>query len=118
MSQEYVEVVVGDRTVTMVRCDKCGGEYREGEFPFCRGRKEDHGPMHGFDDSFEPYVDVQILDRKDPRCDGVNEMGTRGVTIYSRSQRRNLMKSLDLQYGTQKFERRGEVQYYDMKKRG
>ena len=102
-----------------VKCEKCGGEYGIGGFPFCRGSKEDHGEMHGFDQAFEPYVDVQLLDRKDPRCDGVNERGVKGVTIYTRSQRRALMKELGLQFGSQKFEKRGkkEHMYFDMKGR-
>lgn len=99
-----------------VKCEKCGGEYGIGDFPFCKGRPEDHGPMTGFDDPFEPYVDVQLLDRKDPRCNGVNERGVKGVTINSRSERREWMKRLGLQYGTQKFEERGRTQYYDMKR--
>ncbi len=64
--------------------------------------------MCGFDEPFDQYVDVQLLDRKDPRCDGVNERGVRGVTIYTRSQRRELMKELGLQFGSQKFEKRGK----------
>jgi hypothetical protein len=100
-----------------VKCEKCGGEYGIGDFPFCKGNQSDHGAMSGFDDAFEPYVDVQLLDRKDPRCDGVNERGVRGVTINSRSERRAWMKRLDLQYGNQKFEERGRTQYYDMRGR-
>lgn len=95
-----------------VKCEKCGSEYGVGQFPFCKGRPEDHGTMSGFDDAFEPYVDVQLLDRKDPRCDSVNPQGIRGVMINSRSERRQLMKELGLQYGSQKFEERGKRLYF------
>lgn len=95
-----------------IHCEKCGGDYTEGAFPFCKGRVEDHGEMGGFDDAFEPYVDTQILDRKDPRCDSVDARGVRGVQINSRSERRQLMKSLGLQYGSQKFEERGKRLYF------
>ena len=100
-----------------VKCEKCGGEYGIGDFPFCRGNVQDHGQMSGYDDPFEPYVDIQLLDRKDPRCNGVNERGQVGVTINSRSERREWMRRLGLQYGTQKFEDRGRTQYYDMRGR-
>lgn len=99
-----------------VVCEKCGGEYGIGDFPFCKGRKEDHGPMSGFDDAFEPYIDVQLLDKKDPRCTETNHLGMRGVMINSRSERRALMKEKDLQYGTQKFVDRGKTLYFDMKR--
>ena len=102
-----------------VKCDKCGGEYGIGDFPFCKGSPRDHGPMSGFDDPFEPYVDVQLLDRKDPRCNSVNELGIRGVMINSRSERRRIMQEQGLQYGTQKWEKRGksEHMYFDMGRR-
>lgn len=96
----------------LVRCEKCGGEYGIGSFPFCRGNVQDHGQMSGFDDPFEPYTDTQILDRKDPRCDSVDQRGVRGVFIGSRSERRRLMKEQGLQYGSQKFEERGKKLYF------
>jgi hypothetical protein len=100
-----------------VFCEKCGSVYGKGGFPFCKGYPESHGKMHGFDEAFEPYVDVQLLDRKDPRCTAVNEQGVRGVPISSRSERRQIMKEQGLQFGTQKFdERRGRVQTWDMKR--
>lgn len=95
-----------------IRCEKCGGEYGIGDFPFCRGRREDHGEMHGFDDAFEPYIDTQLLDRKDPRCTSVDARGVRGVSIDSRSTRRKLMKEQNLQFGSQKFEDRGKKLYF------
>lgn len=106
--QEYVD----DKTV---KCERCGSTYKEGDFPFCKGIPENHGPMHGFDDAFEPYVDVQLLDRKDPRCDSVNELGMRGVMINSRSERRKIMEEQGLQFGTQKFEDRGKRLTFDQK---
>lgn len=99
-----------------VKCEKCGGEYTIGAFPFCKGRQEDHGVMSGFDEPFEPYVDTQILDKKDPRCTGVNELGFKGIPINSRSERRALMKEKGLQYGTQKFARPGKALFFDMAK--
>lgn len=98
-----------------VQCEKCGGEYGIGDFPFCKGNPENHGPMGGFDDPFEPYVDTQLLDRKDPRCTGVNERGAKGVPINSRSERRAYMKQLGLQYGNQKFEPKGKKLFFDMR---
>lgn len=95
-----------------VLCEKCGTEYGVGQFPFCKGLPSDHGGMSGFDDSFEPYVDTQLLDRKDPRCTSVDRRGVAGIPINSRSERRNLMKSLGLQYGSQKFEERGKRLYF------
>jgi hypothetical protein len=83
-----------------------------GAFPWCKGNPDDHGEMSGFDDGFEPYVDTQILDRKDPRCDSVDPRGVRGVLINSRSERRRLMKEQNLQYGTQKFDERGRKLYF------
>lgn len=112
MEEQYYK---DDKTI---HCEKCGGDYYEGDYPFCKGNPKDHGPMSGFDEPFEPYVDVQLLDRKDPRCDGVNEMGMRGVTIHSRSERREWMKKLGLQYGTQKFNRSVKTGlFFDMAKR-
>jgi len=96
----------------LVECERCGAIYGINDFPFCKGSKEDHGPMRGFDDPFEPYVDTQLLQHKDPRCTSTNELGVRGVPISSRSERRAMMKELGLQYGTQKFdEKRGNVIY-------
>lgn len=92
----------------IVKCDKCGGEYGIGDFPFCKGNQGDHGEMMGFDEAFEPYVDTQLLQPKDPRCDGINERGQRGITIHSRSERRALMKELGLQFGSQKFNKFGK----------
>jgi hypothetical protein len=103
-----------DETGKGVACDKCGGTYYEGEFPFCKGSPADHGKMHGFDEAFEPYVDIQLLSKKDPRCTSVNEFGQRGVPINSRSERRALMKAEGLQYGSQKFDtKRGKIRYVD-----
>jgi hypothetical protein len=99
-----------------IHCEKCGSDFGEGQFPFCRGIAANHGTMQGFDDPFEPYVDTQLLDRKDPRCTSVNERGAKGVQINSRSERRAYMKELGLQYGTQKFEERGKRLFFDMRK--
>lgn len=96
-----------------IKCEECGGTYGEGQFPFCKGIPENHGPMHGFDDAFEPYVDTQIIDRNDPRCDSVDARGVRGVFIDSRSKRRELMRQEGLQYGSQKFEeKRGKLYFH------
>lgn len=93
-------------------CKKCCATIREGSFPFCKGNPNDHGQMCGFDDAFEQYVDCQILTNKDPRCTSTDALGRRGVLINSRSERRALMKEQGLQYGTQKFESRGEKLYF------
>lgn len=105
--QHYVE---GNHKA--IKCDRCGGTFYEGDFPWCRGSVADHGPMRGFDDPFEPHVDVQLLPKNDPRCTATNELGIRGVPITSRSERRAIMKEQGLQFGTQKFdEKRGRVIY-------
>jgi hypothetical protein len=106
MEEQYYK---DDKTI---HCEKCGSDYFEGDFPFCKGRPEDHGKPRGFDDPFEPYVDVQLLDRQDPRCTSTNELGMRGVFIGSRSERRSLMREKEVQFGSQKFERRGEKLYF------
>jgi len=95
-----------------IHCERCGSDYGEGDFPYCKGDPKGHGSMHGFDEAFEPYVDIQLLERKDPRCNSVNALGIPGVMINSRSERRALMKEKDLQYGTQKFESRGKKLYF------
>lgn len=93
-----------------ITCEKCGIEYGIGDFPFCKGG---HGKMSGFDEAFEPYVDIQLLQKRDPRNTSENELGMRGVPINSRSERRAIMKEQGLQYGTQKFdEKRGKVKYF------
>lgn len=100
----------------IIICEKCGGEYGIGDFPFCKGNKADHGKMHGFDDAFEPYVDVQLLEKSDPRCTSTNHLGMRGIMINSRSERRAIMREQGLQFGSQKFDDRGKKQYYDQKR--
>ncbi len=102
-----------------IKCEKCEGTYYEGEFPFCRGDKSAHGKMHGFDEPFLPYTDIQLLPKNDPRCTSVNEHGLRGVPINSRSERRAYMKELGLQYGTQQYDqKRGRVKYVDHGRHG
>ena len=70
-----------------VLCHKCGTVYTG--FPFCKGYPESHGEMTAGGDltPIEPYVDIQLLDRKDPRCTAVNELGIQGVPITSRGDR-------------------------------
>lgn len=105
--QEYV-----DETGQGVKCEKCGGTYGSGDYPFCKGYPESHGKMGGHNDPFTPHVDIQLLDRNDPRCTGVNELGIRGVPLTSRGDRARIMKEQGLQFGTQKFdEKRGKVLY-------
>ena len=105
--QEYT-----DETGKFVKCEKCGGTFGGGMYPFCKGNPSDHGVMGGHNDPIEPYVDTQLLSPKDPRCTGVNELGHRGVPITSRGDRKVLMRELGLQFGTQKFdEKRGRVVY-------
>lgn len=115
---EEQRTLAGGRVVTVLICDECGEERVPGDWPDCR-KAGDHSPGHGFDDALDSYVDVQILERKDPRCDGVNWLGMRGVTIHSRSQRRALMREKNLQFGNQKFDRRGDggIKYLDMRRR-
>ena len=93
-------------------CARCCARVHIGDFPFCKGNKTDHGPMYGFDEAFEPYVDCQLLPQKDPRCNSKDELGRVGVMINSRSERRRIMKEQELQYGTQKFEDRGKKFYF------
>jgi hypothetical protein len=95
-------------------CTKCCAKVGIGVWPveMCKGNQSDHGPMGGFDDAFEPYVDCQLLTNKDPRCNSTDALGRRGVMINSRSERRALMKEQGLQYGTQKFNERGKKLYF------
>jgi len=98
----------GPVQTTEALCDECGMIYTIGEWFRCP-----HGCVSRFgEDPFDSYVDIQILDRKDPRIDAKNELGIPGVLITSRSQRRQLMKEKALQYGTQKFEDRGKRKYF------
>ncbi len=94
-------------------CEECNGEYNIGEWPMCQGDSTKHVKTEmGWHTGFTPYVDTQLLQRKDPRCTSVNELGIRGVPIGSRSERNDIMKSEGLQFGTQKFdEKRGKVIY-------
>jgi len=98
----------------VLHCEKCCADVPLGVWPagMCKGNQSDHGPMSGFDDPFEPYVDCQILSRDDPRVNERDHLGIPGVKINSRSERRNLMKEQGLQYGTQKFEERGKKLYF------
>jgi hypothetical protein len=94
-------------------CEKCGATLVVGAWPFCGGDPAKHVVVDGFfHEGFEPYVDTQLLDRKDPRCDSVDQRGVRGVWIDSRSKRREIMKEKGLQYGSQKFEDRGKKLYF------
>jgi hypothetical protein len=102
----------GTEEVHDEKCERCGHVFHVGSYPYCKGYKDSHGKMGGHHDAFEPYVDIQLLDHKDPRCTSTNELGIRGVPITSRSQRLAIMKQQGLQFGTQQFdEKRGKVSY-------
>lgn len=85
---------------TGVFCDECGHEMQVGEFPFCRGDASKHQKGMGGFDSFEPYVDADILPGHDPRRTHKDPYGRRGIMINTRTERRQLMKEFGLQYGS------------------
>ena len=100
---------------TVVTCDECGAELRVNDWPFCKGDKSKHVQVgDNFHDGFEPYVDCQLLDSKDPRCTAVDSLGRRGVPITTPGDRQVIMREQGLQFGTQKFEDRGKRRYVDL----
>ena len=90
-------------------CEECGGEICVGDWPFCGGDKAKHVPMENFGLPPLDYIDIQLLPRNDPRVDSVDRLGIPGVHITSRAQRQQIMKEQGLQFGTQKFDRRGII---------
>ena|SRR5260221_2093666 len=79
-------------------CVGCGKERRMGEWAWCP-----HGFGNGGLDPMEPYVDSDLLDRKDPRValgGYKNEYGRPGVLIETRSDRKKLMREKGLHFGS------------------
>ena len=86
-----------------MKCDVCGHQLEIGQWPFCKGSKEDHlGPMGGFEDPMEPYDDWNITSEAD------------SVLITTRSQRRKLMDKQGLDY-RKKGHRLGQTMYFFQK---
>jgi len=88
-------------------CERCGGKRIIGDAPWCNGDPADHvrekAQTYGFA-PMDPYVDADILDRKDPRVaqGGYrNSEGRPGILIETRSDRRKLMRERGLQYGSE-----------------
>lgn len=73
-------------------------------FPFCGGDPSKHVMVDRYyHEGFEPYIDIHLLDRKDPRVllEGKrNEAGIPGILVESRGHRRQLMRELGLQFGS------------------
>jgi hypothetical protein len=87
-----------------VECEECGARVEIGQWPWCHGDASKHVKIDGFGfEPFEPYVDSNILERTDPRVrrGGYrDERGAPGILIETRSDRRQLMRSLGLQFGS------------------
>lgn len=84
-------------------CIRCGKIIEVGDWPSCTGDPSDHVMEHAFGyNPMEPYVDADILDRKDPRVEKGgyrNAEGRAGILIETRSDRKRLMKERGLQFG-------------------
>src|SRR5258706_15165832 len=86
-------------------CERWGGKRVTGDYPWCKGNPADHvmekGQRIGYE-PMEPYVDADILDRKDPRVEKGgyrNAEGRPGILIETRSDRKRLMRGRGLQFG-------------------
>jgi hypothetical protein len=80
-------------------CEKCGHDIQIGQWPYCKGSTADHiGPIHGFEDPLEPYVDEHIA--KHP------------VEIRTRGERRKLMAQQNIEYRKPKP---GKRLFFDMR---
>lgn len=55
-----------------VKCEKCGGEYTFGDFPFCSGDPKDHGRWMTADQPCEEFVD-EMCDTEPRRFSSTRE---------------------------------------------
>lgn len=91
-----------------VHCDKCGGEVRVGDWPFCKGDPKEHSKSWKFGfDPFEPYIDPNI-DAYGQDVGYNRHLGRmlRGTLVTSREHRRALMKKNNLDWAGRRDEGR------------
>jgi hypothetical protein len=64
-----------------VPCERCGAEYEIGDYPFCKGRPSDHGPMRQAIQTDEAFIGGKVIEN----------LGTEPVTVYSRTEFKQAM---------------------------
>ena len=60
----------------MTVCERCGAELAVGDYPFCKGRPSDHGPMGQAIETNEQFIGGTTLEN----------LGHEPVTVYSREE--------------------------------
>lgn len=86
--------------VAQIHCDKCGKEWEEGDFPFCKGQQSDHIRSGRFSlDPFHGYVDPMLPGSE--REVGIDLGGNtvEGIRLDSRDQRDRIMRENNLVSG-------------------
>lgn len=68
-----------------MKCDKCGHEFRIGDYPFCP-HDNVHGCLHMGEEPMESYVDYNLTEEPE------------GVEITTRGQRRRIMEENHFEY--------------------
>jgi hypothetical protein len=82
-----------------MKCEECGGDVSIGDWPFCRGVRENHAPTSFIDDSLD-YVDEMIAEEP--------------VHFTSRLQRRKFMDKQGLDFRPKLERPIGTVKYVDL----
>ena len=62
-------------------CERCGYELQVGDYPFCKGRWSDHGPMGQAIETNESFIGGVTLEN----------LGHDPVTVYSREEYKQAM---------------------------
>ena len=62
-------------------CERCGYELQIGDYPFCKGRQSDHGPMGQAIETNESFIGGMTLEN----------LGHDPVTVYSREEYKQAM---------------------------
>lgn len=91
----------------MDKCEKCGGEIRVGDWPYCGGDPSKHVHMDRFgEDPIEPYFDEML--------------STDGEHITTRSQRRKIMDKNAIVPKDNPYRNviKGRRLFFDMARRG
>lgn len=83
-------------------CDKCGGDYFIGDWPYCNGDGDHKRGSFGFD-PFTPYVDPHILPNGRDIGPAANGEIMRGTKIESREHRKAIMKQHGLHWKGRKI---------------
>lgn len=87
-------------------CDECGGTYRIGEWPWCRGTGDHSRGEYGYEPMHE-YVDEHLLPPDDPRAHDIGPNGAgeivRGVRITSREERRAIMREQGIDWHGRRY---------------